>query len=279
MTSWNCGKIRREWASGTPGGRGCSRGKGRSLRMEGGWTDDGRSLWTEPNARSPYIAYTVCGVGMRQVEADLAVPMGSGMHQRGSVMNGKQKGILAGSAAILAGLVALMAGMNRNGLDPEAPVVEGSPAPAFSAFDLNGVPRSLDDYRGKVVLLNLWATWCAPCKAEMPSMQRLHEQIQNEDFQILAVSIDRPPEDHDRANPLGGALAEFAESFGLTFTILHDPSGEISTIYQSVGLPASFVVDREGIIVRKISGPMDWDADQNIQLIRGLLGGESPSGQ
>jgi cytochrome c biogenesis protein CcmG/thiol:disulfide interchange protein DsbE len=158
----------------------------------------------------------------------------------------------------------------------QAPVVVGGPAPEFSAFDLNGASRSLDDYRGKVVLLNLWATWCAPCKAEMPSMQRLHEQIQDEDFQILAVSIDRPLPDHDPANPLEGKLQIFAESLGLTFTILHDPTSEISTAYQTTGLPASFIVDREGIIVKTVSGPMDWDAPPTVQLIQGLLDGETP---
>jgi len=107
-------------------------------------------------------------------------------------------------------------------------------------------------------------------------MQRLQEQIQDSGFQILAVSIDRPAEDHDPANPLGGRLEVFAESFGLTFTILHDPSGEISTTYQTTGLPESFIVDREGIVVKRVSGPMDWDAPQSVQLIQDLLDKENP---
>ena len=184
--------------------------------------------------------------------------------------------ILIVGAVLGVGLVTLM--VSENG-DPPGPVVVGSTAPDFSAFDLGGTSRSLNDYRGKVVLLNLWATWCAPCKAEMPSMQRLYELIQDEGFQVLAVSVDRPPADHDPTNPLGGELRAFAESFGLTFTILHDPSGDISATYQTVGLPGSFVVDREGIIVKKISGPMDWDEPENVQLIRSLLGEEMPRGQ
>ena len=188
-------------------------------------------------------------------------------------MNRRKTGVLLAGAALAAGLVALLARVNHDRLNP---VVAGSSAPHFSAFDLEGTPISLDDYRGDVVLLNIWATWCAPCKEEMPSIQRLHEQVQDEDFHVLAVSIDQPTGDHDPANPLDGRLRVFAESLGLTFTILHDPSGEISTTYQTTGVPESFVVDREGIILKEITGPTAWDAPQNVQLIRRLLDEESP---
>jgi cytochrome c biogenesis protein CcmG/thiol:disulfide interchange protein DsbE len=191
-------------------------------------------------------------------------------------MNGKKTWVLFTGAGLVAGLVVLMAWVNKDRLNP---VVVGGPAPDFSVYDLQGAPNSLDDYHGKVLLLNIWATWCTPCKEEMPSMQRLHEQIQDEDFQVLAVSIDRPPGDHDPTNPLEGKLRAFADSLGLTFTILHDPSGEISVTYRTTGVPESFVVDREGIILKKISGPMAWDAPQNVQLIQRLLNEESPPGQ
>jgi peroxiredoxin len=165
--------------------------------------------------------------------------------------------------------VVLLAWVGRDRLSP---VVVGGPAPEISAFDLQGNPKSLEDYRGTVVLLNIWATWCAPCRAEMPSMQRLYEEIRNEDFHVLAVSIDRAPADDDPANPLGGKLQAFADSLGLTFTILHDPSGEISTAFQTTGVPESFVLDREGVIFRKITGPTAWDGTQNVELIERLLG-------
>jgi len=188
-------------------------------------------------------------------------------------MNKKKAWVLYAAVAVAAGLVVLMAWVNQDRLNP---AVVGGPAPDFSTYDLQGVPNTLDDYRGKVVLLNIWATWCTPCKEEMPSMQRLHEQILDEDFQVLAVSIDRPPGDHDQTNPLDGKLRAFADSLGLTFTILHDPSGEISETYQTTGVPESFVVDREGIILKKISGPMAWDAPQNVQFIQRLLDQETP---
>jgi peroxiredoxin len=175
------------------------------------------------------------------------------------------------AAGIGIGLVVILAWFSRGQIQP---VEVGLPAPDISAFDLQGVPKSLADYRGQVLLLNIWATWCTPCKAEMPSMQRLYDQVQDDDFRVLAVSIDRPRSDHDPANPLGGELKAFADSLGLTFTILHDPEGEITTTYQAAGVPASFIVDRDGILVEKIPGPREWDSPRNVQRIRAVLAGE-----
>jgi peroxiredoxin len=187
---------------------------------------------------------------------------------------GKWRHVLGVALGI--GLVVLVAWLSRDQVNP---VVVGSEAPDFFTHDLEGAPRSLSDYRGKVVLLNIWATWCTPCKEEMPSMQRLYEEIRDEDFQVLAVSIDRVPPDHDPRNPLDGKLRAFADSLGLTFTILHDPSGQITTDYQSAGVPESFVLDREGIIVEKVSGPRPWDGPQGLELIRSVLEERPPSRQ
>jgi peroxiredoxin len=175
-----------------------------------------------------------------------------------------------GLAVVAAGVVVFLAWTSRDRLSP---VEVGSPAPGFSAFDLEGNTVTLDDHRGKVLLVNLWATWCTPCKAEMPSMQRLYEEIQDDDFEILAVSIDQVTGDHEPGNPLGGKIEAFADSLNLTFPVLHDPEGGISVIYQASGVPESFVLDRDGILVRKVSGPTEWDADPNVELIRRLLGG------
>jgi peroxiredoxin len=172
-------------------------------------------------------------------------------------------------AAVLAvGLVVLLAWLNREELRP---VEVGGPAPEIAARDLQGSPVSLEEYRGRVLLLNIWATWCAPCKEEMPSMQALYETLQGEDFEILAVSIDRAPADDDPTNPLGGRLRSFADSLGLTFTILHDPEGEITTTYRTTGVPESFILDREGLIVQRITGPRPWDSPQSEELIRSVL--------
>lgn len=182
----------------------------------------------------------------------------------------KSWGPFAG-AAIGVALVVLLAWFTRGTLQP---VEVGGPAPQISTFDLQGIPRSLEDYRGKVLLLNIWATWCTPCKAEMPSMQRLYEEVGSEDFVVLAVSIDRAPADNDPTNPLDGKLEAFADSLGLSFTILHDPAGQITTTYQTTGVPESFVVDRQGIIVEKVSGPREWDAPRSVEMIRSAIAGE-----
>ena len=170
-------------------------------------------------------------------------------------------------AAVVAGVV-LFAYLTQDQLTP---VVVGGPAPEISTFDLEGTPRTLGDYRGQVVLLNIWATWCSPCKEEMPSMQRLFDQVADEDFQVLAVSIDRPPGDHDPTNPVGGKLEAFADSLDLSFTILHDPAAEIRVSYQTAGVPESFLIDRMGVIRERISGPREWDSPANVQRIRELL--------
>ena len=173
-------------------------------------------------------------------------------------------------------LVVLFAWLSR---ETYVPVEVGGPAPDFALLDLQGNPRSLEDYRGSVLLLNIWATWCTPCKEEMPSMQRLFDEIGDEDFRILAVSIDRAPPDDDPQNPLGGKLQAFADSLGLTFTILHDPSGEISTTYQAAGVPESYILDREGRLAERVRGPREWDEPRAMEMIRGVLYPDVDPGQ
>jgi peroxiredoxin len=172
---------------------------------------------------------------------------------------------LIGVAAIVA-----VAWLGREGYQP---VITGSPAPAFTARTLEGEERSLDDYGDKVVLLNIWATWCGPCREEMPSMQRLYEEFQGEDFEVVAVSVDARPGDRDASGNPGGDLGAFADEFGLTFPILHDPDGAIQRIYQTTGVPETFVIGKDGIIYKKVAGGTHWDADVNKGLVRRLLDG------
>ena len=104
-------------------------------------------------------------------------------------------------------------------------------------------------------------------------MQRLREAIPDEDFAILAVSVDAPAGEMDLFGREGGDLQAFAENMGLTFLILHDPTGKIQEVYQTTGVPESFVVDRNGVIFKKVAGPTEWDAPANVQLIQRLLDG------
>lgn len=142
----------------------------------------------------------------------------------------------------------------------------GSRAPDFHAVDLaTGRATTLADYKGKVILLNVWATWCQPCRVEMPAIQRLHKKLGGTDFQVVAVSIDA---DGD------SVVSAFARDLGLTFQILHNQSGDIQQIYQTTGVPESFVIDREGIIVKKVIGAAEWDGPVNETLIERLTHGQ-----
>ena len=157
-------------------------------------------------------------------------------------------------------------------LRPQLDLLEvGDAAPTFTATDLRaGRPATLADYRGKVILLNVWATWCPPCRVEMPSMERLHQKLAGTDFRIVAVSVDGDlfhPEDSQ--DPAG--IMAFAKGMGLTFDILHDPTGAIRRGYQTTGVPESFVIDREGAIVKKVIGAAEWDGPVNEALMRRLL--------
>ena len=157
-------------------------------------------------------------------------------------------------------------------LRPQLDLLEvGDAAPAVHATDLRtSRPATLADYRGKVVLLNVWATWCPPCRVEMPSMQRLHEKLAGTDFRIVAVSVDG--DGFYSAEKQGPReIMAFVTGMGLTFDILHDPSGAIRSAYQTTGVPESFLIDRDGLIVKKVIGAAEWDGPVNETLIRRLL--------
>ena len=157
-------------------------------------------------------------------------------------------------------------------LRPQLDLVEvGTSAPAFHGTDLRAErPVTLADYRGKVILLNVWATWCPPCRIEMPSMERLHKKLAGTDFRIVAVSVDGDvfyPADQQGPNE----IMAFVNGMGLSFDIVQDPSGSIRQSYQITGVPESFVIDRDGVIVKKVIGAAEWDGPVNEALIRRLL--------
>lgn len=143
------------------------------------------------------------------------------------------------------------------------PVEVGSRVPEYSAVDLaTGDSVALARYRGSVVLLNIWATWCEPCRTEMPSMQRLFETFGPEGLKVVAVSIDQADAD---------VVRRFQQDYGLTFDILHDQVRGIERVFQTTGVPESFVLNREGRIVKKVIGAHDWSSPANQDLVRRLL--------
>lgn len=167
--------------------------------------------------------------------------------------------------AVVIALLALgLAAMTRS-VDRIEHVTVGAAAPEFRAWTLDDPPleRSLADYRGEVVLLNIWATWCVPCRVEMPSMERLSREFGGRGFRVVAVSIDRPG--------LEEAIVDFVREYELTFDILYDPSQAIMTAYQATGVPYSYVIDRRGVIRRTIMGATDWHSETNRALIESIV--------
>jgi peroxiredoxin len=149
----------------------------------------------------------------------------------------------------------------------------GTRAPQFSALTLSTPPasKSLADYEGYVVLLNIWRTDCAPCEKEMPSIETLYREFRDRGFKVVAVSVD-PPGSETR-------IREFAQRYDLTFDILFDTAAVIEDIYQTRGWPESCVIGRDGIITRKVWGDQNWASLPNRSLIAQLLGETVPSVQ
>ena len=149
------------------------------------------------------------------------------------------------------------------------PLTPGTRAPAMRAVTIDEIPeeRTLADYQGSVVLLNVWATWCLPCEAEMPSMQRLHESYADSGLRIVAVSIDEPGSEE--------TIRAFVERYKLTFDILHDPAKAITKTYRTTGVPETFVIGRDGVIRRK-TYVQDWNTAANRALISQLLREPAP---
>lgn len=138
----------------------------------------------------------------------------------------------------------------------------GDEAPNFILRDLAGNTVSLSQLRGKVVLLNFWATWCGPCRVEMPAMEQLYRTLPRREFEILAVSTDSQ----------GATVTRpFQKQMGFTFPILHDSEYRVGLAYGARTIPVTFMVDRQGVVRQKIFGARDWDSPEARDLIHALL--------
>ncbi len=133
----------------------------------------------------------------------------------------------------------------------------GKPAPDFRLRNLRGGETALSSFRGRVVLINFWATWCGPCRAEMPSMEALYGSYKRADFEILALSIDTID---------SVKVASFIEAFGFRFPILLDNYLAVNQLYQVRVVPASFLVDRKGVLREQILGARDW-TDPDLRMV------------
>ena len=165
---------------------------------------------------------------------------------------------LLGIVVLAAGAVAWFAPADDAGAEI------GNTVPEYSAPNLQGEEVSFEDVRGQVALVSVWATWCGPCRVEMPSIQALYDRYSDEGFTVLAISIDTDPR-YERK------VREFKEQFDLTFPILLDPANEITRALQTVGVPENFVIDKQGRIVKRVIGASNWDTEANRALIEELL--------
>jgi peroxiredoxin len=140
-------------------------------------------------------------------------------------------------------------------------VTPPTPAPDFTVPSLTGGPVSLADFKGRVVLLNFWATWCPPCREEMPSMGRLYQRYRDRGVTILALSVDRT----------AAAVPGFAEGFRLTFLIGLDPEASVAKLYRMRALPTTIVIDRAGWAVAGATGARDRDRPAAHAVVESLL--------
>jgi peroxiredoxin len=151
------------------------------------------------------------------------------------------------------------------------PLTVGKAAPDFQLPDLNDKEIRLSDYRGKVVFLNFWATWCKPCREEMPSMEVLYKNFEKDGLVILAVSIDRVTTKKE--------IPPFVKGLNLTFPVLVDSWGQTDKRYKLMGVPETYIIDREGTLREKVIGPRDWTRLDNLQILTQLIKQGSKSAQ
>ena len=170
------------------------------------------------------------------------------------------------TAAVVAVVIAVAFGYVRLAQDKGYALKKGSATPGFRLTALDGKAVDLAAYRGKVVVLNFWATWCPPCVAEMPSLERLHRALGPEGLAVVTVSTDE-----DEA-----ALRAFVGQYALTLPVLRDPGGRgPASQYHTTGYPETFVLDRAGLLLQHTVGPDEWDSPQRLDYFRGLLGSAS----
>jgi thiol-disulfide isomerase/thioredoxin len=156
----------------------------------------------------------------------------------------------------------LLACSKKEEVKNEAPAVEKSPAPEIIVNSLQGKPLKLSDLKGKVVLLNFWATWCPPCREEIPSMMKLNSAMTGKPFQMIAVSIDE-----------GGvpAIESFLKTSGFALPAYTDPDGRAAKAYGITGVPETFVIDKNGILIKKIVGSLKWDSPEVFSNLERLM--------
>ena len=155
--------------------------------------------------------------------------------------------------------------------DRYMPVDVGSRAPEFAMRTLSGDSFSVASARGHVLVLNVWATWCIPCRQEMPALERLYESLKERGLQVVGVSTDASEGTFGPWGEKGGDVEAFVQQLGLTFPIVHDGKRTVEPLYLVQGLPTTFVIDKNGRIAKKVLGARKWDDAANMAFIQKLM--------
>jgi cytochrome c-type biogenesis protein len=145
-------------------------------------------------------------------------------------------------------LLACTSGGEKGSAASSGRVEIGAPAPSYVATSLDGDSVSLAAQRGQVVLLNIWATWCHPCRTEIPELRAIHARYRDRGLQLVGVSVDADGSD--------GAIRSFMRDYEMTFPIWRDPDERISTAFLAVGVPATFLIDKQGVLRWRRTGPI-----------------------
>lgn len=176
--------------------------------------------------------------------------------------------LVSGAFLVLVAGLVVVGWLNRgSSLVPE----KGELAPSLELPSLEGGTLSLEELRGKVVLLNVWATWCPPCVKEMPSMQRVYDNYRADGLEILAVAVDDQPGIRQPDGRIEGLVSEFVDRLSLTFPIAIDPTGRTERRFDTEYLPTTYLIDREGRIRVKEVGGRFWDEEPYIDMVISLL--------
>ena len=146
----------------------------------------------------------------------------------------------------------------------------GQPAPDYQAVTIDGDSAALTASRGRVTLLNVWATWCHPCRDEIPVLQALHERYRQRGFAVIGVSVDGRGEE--------ATIREFARDFGMTYDLWHDPEERVQSAFLAVGVPATFLIDRDGVLRWRHVGPIRATDTTLVREIERALGGRAGTG-
>ncbi|HEX7052077.1 MAG TPA: TlpA disulfide reductase family protein [Longimicrobiales bacterium] len=174
------------------------------------------------------------------------------------------------TALVLAGIgvVVVLGWLER---DRFTPAETGHRAPAYAAPSLAGDTVSLRSLRGRVVLLNVWATWCPPCRWEMPALNHVYRELHDQGLEVVAVSVDAAPGGIEALSAADGSVRKLVDKWGLDFDVLLDPQARVQRLFGVTGLPTTFIIGRDGEIVGKVLGPLPWDAPLHLDRLRQLL--------